>query len=69
MKPGRVSIDGNERFSVLLSRGINSILVLHLVTTLKSVDEYLARSDYLNDTSSAVLSHDSDYLVCSSNIF
>ena len=69
MKPGRVSIDGNERFSVLLSRGINSILVLHLVPTLKSVDEYLVRSDYLNETSSALLSHDTDYLVCTSNFF
>lgn len=69
MKPGRVSIDGNEKFSVLLSRGINSILVLHLVPTLKSVDEYLVRSDYLNETSSALLSHDTDYLVCTSNFF
>lgn len=62
-------MDGNERFSVLLSRGINSILVLHLVPFLKSVDEYLVGSDYLNETSSAVLSRDTDYLVCSSNFF
>ena len=69
MKSGRVSIDGNERFSVLLSRRINSILVLHLVPTLKSVDEYLVRSGYLNETSSALFSHDTDYLVCTSNFF
>ena len=43
-----------------------ALFVLYVVLTLESVDEILL-CDHSNETSSAVLSHGTIYLVCSSN--